>query len=255
VRHQREGYGFERALSLPCARLEDAQTLAVLVAAGRSSRMRAAQRKPFLELDGTLVLVRAARALAAAPSVRALVVVVHQDDVQHASELLDGPLRPRGLAAVVAGGDERIDSVRAGARHADAGVGTILVHDGARPLVTPEEVEAVIRAAREHGAALLALAMSETVKRSRDGRFAEESLPREELWRAQSPQAFEAARFRELLARAEREGFRPTDDAALWERWVGPVALVPGSPANLKISRPEDLEIARAIARSREKGP
>ena len=60
---------------------------------------------------------------------------------------------------------------------------------------------------------------------------------------------------RELLARAEREGFRPTDDAALWERWVGPVALVPGSPANLKITRPEDLEIARAIARSREKEP
>lgn len=213
--------------------------------------MGAGQRKPFLRLEDAPVLVWALRALAQAPSVAHIVVVVHPEDRERAEALLAGPRRPEQLAAILPGGAERIDSVRAGARWAVPDVDTILVHDGARPLVAPSAVEAVIQAARRHGAALLALALGETVKRSSDGRFAEETLPREQLWRAQTPQAFEAARFRELLARAEREGFAPTDDAGLWERYVGPVALVPGSPSNLKITQPEDLEIARAIVRAR----
>src|SRR5262245_52230548 len=89
----RRGYGFARTLSLPCPRLEHAHTLAVLVAAGRSSRMGAALRKPFLTLEGTPVLVHAVRALAEAPSVRRIVVVVHPDDQKRAEELLRGPRR------------------------------------------------------------------------------------------------------------------------------------------------------------------
>lgn len=231
--------------------MEHAHTLAVLVAAGRSSRMGAALRKPFLTLEGTPVLVYAVHALAEAPSVRRIVVVVHPDDQKRAEEILHGARRPQKLEAILPGGDERIDSVRTGALWPCAQADTILVHDGARPLVTPAAVESVIRAAREHGAALLALALHETVKRSPDGRFVEETLAREQLWKAQTPQAFQAVRFRELLERAQRDGFRPSDDSALWERYVGPVALVPGSPANLKLTQPEDLEIAQAIVRAR----
>ncbi len=232
-------------------RVLPAPTLAVLVAAGRSSRMGAALRKPFLTLEGTPVLVHAVRALAEAPSVRHIVVVVHPDDQKRAEEILRGPRRPAQLEAILPGGDERIDSVRTGALWPCEGIDTILVHDGARPLVLPSAVEGVIQAARVHGAALLALALRETVKRSSDGVFVQETLAREQLWKAQTPQVFEAGRFRELLARAERDGFRPTDDSALWERYVGPVALVPGSPSNLKLTQPEDLEIAQAIVRAR----
>lgn len=227
----------------------------MIVAAGRSSRMGATERKPFLELEGVPVLVRAAQAVAAAPSVKRMVVVVHPSDVQRAGELLSGRHRPAQLEGIVPGGDERIDSVRAGARWSAEDADVILVHDGARPLVTPAEVEATIRAAAEHGAALLALPLAETVKRSADGRFVAETLDRAALWKAQTPQAFAAERFRELLARAERDGFRPTDDAALWERYVGPVAIVRGSPANLKLTQPEDLEIAQAIVRARAQRP
>lgn len=213
--------------------------------------MGAALRKPFLTLEGTPVLIHAARALCEAPSVRHLVVVVHPDDLQRAEELLRGARRPRQLEVILPGGDERIDSVRTGALWPCAGVDTILVHDGARPLVLPAAVEGVIQAARKHGAALLALALRETVKRSSDGLFVQETLAREQLWKAQTPQVFAAARFRELLARAHAEGFRPSDDSALWERYVGPVALVPGAPSNLKLTQPEDLEIAQAIVRAR----
>jgi 2-C-methyl-D-erythritol 4-phosphate cytidylyltransferase len=231
--------------------LVHSHTLAVLVAAGRSSRMGAALRKPFLTLEGTPVLVHAVRALAEAPSVKSIVVVVHPDDLRRAEECLRGAQRPRQVEAILPGGAERIDSVRAGALWPCEGAERILVHDGARPLVTPALVEGVIRAAGEHGAALAALPMLDTVKRSSDGVHATETLAREGLWKAQTPQAFEARRFRELLERAAQEGFRPTDDAALWERYVGPVALVPGPSANLKITSQGDLEMAQAIVRAR----
>jgi 2-C-methyl-D-erythritol 4-phosphate cytidylyltransferase len=231
--------------------LEHSHTLAVVVAAGRSSRMGAALRKPFLTLEGVPVLVHAVRALADAPSVKRLVVVVHPDDQRRAEEVLRGAHRPRQLEAILPGGDERIDSVRVGALWPCEGVDKILIHDGARPLVTPAQVEAVIQAAREHGAALLALPVLDTVKRSSDGHFADSTLERAGLWKAQTPQVFEAERFRALLERAHAEGFRPSDDAALWERYVGPVALVAGSPANLKLTQSEDLEIAHAIVRAR----
>lgn len=213
--------------------------------------MGAAYRKPFLTLEGVPVLVHAVQALAEAPSVKRIVVVVHPDDQRRAEELLTGAHRPGQVEAILPGGEERIDSVRVGALWPCAGVDKILIHDGARPLVTPALIEAVIQAARQHGAALLALPVLDTVKRSADGRFVESTLERAGLWKAQTPQVFEAQRFRELLERAQADGFRPSDDAALWERYVGPVAIVPGTPANLKLTQPADLEIAQAIVRAR----
>jgi len=231
--------------------LEHSRTLAVVVAAGRSSRMGAALRKPFLTLEGVPVLVRVVDALSEAPSVKRIVVVVHPDDQRRAEEILRGARRHDLVEAILPGGAERIDSVRTGALWPCADIDKILVHDGARPLVTPALVEGVIRAAREHGAALAALPEMDTVKPSDDGKFVAGSLDRTGLWKAQTPQVFEAQRFRELLERAEREEFRPTDDAALWERYVGPVAIVPGLPSNLKLTQPEDLEIAQAFVRLR----
>lgn len=227
-------------------------TLAVLVAAGRSTRMERSERKPFLDLGGASVLARAAQALAAAPSVTWLVVVVAEEDLERARAALAGLAK---LDAILPGGAERIDSVRAGAGREGPAPELVLVHDGARPLVTVPVIEAVLAAAREHGAALAAVPVADTLKRSRNGRLAHETVERAGLWRAQTPQAFEATRFRECLVRAEREGFRPTDDAALWERYVGPVALVPDLPSNLKITTPFDLEIARALVAAQSSEP
>lgn len=232
--------------------MEIAHTLAVVAAAGKSSRMGAALRKPFLMLEGQPILLRAFQAVAEARSVQRVLVVCHPSDVQRADDMLKRSRAHHKLEAIVPGGDERIDSVRVGALWPVKDVEFLLIHDGARPLVTTAQVETTIQAAREHGAALMALKIFDTVKRSHDGTHVTETLDRAELYKAQTPQVFRADRYREILARAEAEGFRPTDDSALWERYVGPVAIVPGDPANLKITQPEDLDLARGVVRARE---
>ena len=118
------------------------------------------------------------------------------------------------------------------------------------PAITPG-CRTTIRTAAESGAALVALGMRDTVKRSTDGKHACETLDRSLLWSAQTPQVFERTRFLELLRIAEQERWTPTDDSALWERLVGPVTLVAGSATNWKITTPEDLLLAEALLRSR----
>lgn len=204
-------------------------------------------RKAWLELAGRTLLERSCAPFAACAAVVEIVLVVHREDVPRAAALrASSPLLSK-VRAIVAGGDERTDSVRLGARACTEDVGLIAVHDAARPLVSAEHVAAVIERARSAGAALLAVPVADTIKRAPDGLRAVETLARAELFAAQTPQCFHAARFLELLARAEADGFAPTDDAALWEAYVGPVALVEGSPSNLKITRRADLAIAAAL--------
>ncbi|WP_419186359.1 2-C-methyl-D-erythritol 4-phosphate cytidylyltransferase [Rohdeia mirabilis] len=226
---------------------------AVLVAAGSSRRMgsipgRTPSNKTLLEAAGAPLLVHAARALA---SVVDAVVVVGRADQLGALESTLAEFRVGRVAAVVAGGAERADSVRAGLAAVPASATTVLVHDAARPLVLPLDVARVVDAAREHGAALLVEAMVDTVKHSTDGRFAGRTLDRSELWRAQTPQGFDRERLVALHAAAERAGRRTTDDASLWEEDGGKVALVESGGPNPKVTRPDDLVWVRAVLRAR----
>lgn len=221
------------------------QVLAVLVAAGRGERMGGSRPKAFLEIAGQPMLLRAARALAACPAVDALVAVVPRDEQENARRLLE-PLAK--LCAVVPGGVRRQDSVLEGMKQAPDGFdGILIVHDAARPLVEPALVAAVVAKAREVGAALPVLALPDTVKRVDAGRVVE-TLERRELFGAQTPQAFRFS----LLVRAYEEAFRDrvtlTDEAMAVERLGEPVAVVPGSETNRKLTTPEDLAWAEAVA-------
>ncbi len=227
---------------------------AVLVAAGESTRMRSSSggvRKPLMRLAGRALVEHACAAFDAAPSVGALVIVAHRDDVETLERLARTSPAMRRVIRVVAGGAQRTDSVRAGVEAAPAHFDVVLVHDAARPLITPAVIESAVALAAREGAALVAAPVSDTLKRSSDGLRAEATLEREHVWAAQTPQAFRASLLRELLARAQRESFTPTDDAALYERYVGPIPLVRGERSNLKVTVPEDLVIAEAILAQR----
>ena len=225
------------------------QAAAVIVAAGRGERLGAAIPKAFVAVAGVPMLLHAARRVALSPEVGRIVVVVGASDVDRARMLLMQH-GVRNVTAVVPGGAHRQDSVFAGLSHlGEAPVA--VVHDGARPLVPPDVVTAVIQAAAEAGAASAGLPVRETVKLV-DGADARQTLDRDRLWVAHTPQAFRTALLREAHHRAKAEGFYGTDDAVLVERLGYAVRMVEDSPRNLKVTVPADLDLAEAYAGQRQ---
>jgi 2-C-methyl-D-erythritol 4-phosphate cytidylyltransferase/2-C-methyl-D-erythritol 2,4-cyclodiphosphate synthase len=221
---------------------------AVVVAAGSSSRM-AGTDKLLADVGGRPVLRWALDSLSAAPSVRDIVVVAPRDRVP---ALLAFPWLDALGARVVPGGERRQDSVAAGVRATHAEV--VLVHDGARPFVSASVVEAVAMAAREHGAAIPVLPVVDSLKRVEAGAIVA-TASRQGLFRAQTPQG---ARRDVLLAATEALAAGPEefgDEAELLARYGVAVTTVSGDPANLKLTVPADLELARALAAGRTGTP
>jgi 2-C-methyl-D-erythritol 4-phosphate cytidylyltransferase len=223
--------------------------VAVLVlGAGLGERLRGELPKAFVSLLGRPLLVRSLAVMAEVSEVDRVVPVVARGDLERFAAL-DVAGIPK-LAPPVPGGAERQDSMRAGLAALDDGISLVVVHDAARPLVTPREVSRVIDAARECGAALLAHPVRDTIKRVRDGAVVE-TPKRSECYGAQTPQVFRRALLAEALAKAEAEGVVATDDAQLVERLGQRVRVVEGSPENIKITLSTDLVLAEAILRAR----
>lgn len=228
----------------------------VVVAAGSATRMGTqAVRKPLLELGGRALVVFTAQRLAAAPSVAELVVVTHPDDGERIGELL-GEARLPVPARTVPGGASRTESVRAGVAACATHTLAIGVHDGARPFVAVEAIERCVAAALEHGGALLATPVTDTLHAARPEQpdRSERTVDRTHLWAAQTPQCFRAGEFRALLE-ALPDSADATDDAGLWRATGRHVQLVPSSPDNFKITRPDDLSRARALLAALPESP
>lgn len=215
---------------------------AIIVAGGVGSRLKSRVHKSFVRLKGRPMLAWALKALERSPSVRDLVVVAHPADLAAARALIRRE-KLRKPATVVPGGDSRMASVLCGMRALPARASWVLVHDAARPLVTPQLIEATIRAAKQAKAAIAAVPVVPTIKQGKGG-WVVKTLDRSTLWAVQTPQVFE----RKLLEEAHRRANgAATDDAALVEAIGKKVRLVPGSDRNLKVTTPEDLLIAEAL--------
>jgi 2-C-methyl-D-erythritol 4-phosphate cytidylyltransferase len=221
------------------------RTGAVIVAAGSSTRMGGAD-KLLLPLGGRPLLAHAVSVFAAHPRIERLVVVASPANREQTAGLLR-QLAPGAL--LTAGGARRRDSVRAGLDLL-ADCAYVVVHDGARPLVTSELIDAVLDGARAAGAAVCALPVTDTVKRGDQQGKVRETVPRHGLWLAQTPQAFR----RELLLRGhEASDLDASDDALLIELLGERVVLVPGSRENIKVTEPPDLLLAEAILQARSR--
>jgi 2-C-methyl-D-erythritol 4-phosphate cytidylyltransferase len=224
-------------------------TGAVIVAAGRGTRMGGVD-KCALPLAGEPILLHSVRTIASL--VDRLVIVVAPDRLAAWMHLVAQPRWPR-VDALVPGGEARSDSVHAGliALGGAAHPETILIHDGARPLVTQDTVACCIEAARDYGAAIVAIPVTDTVKRVRDGIIIE-TPDRASLWAAQTPQAFRAELLEAAFAWANGAGHGPfTDEAGLVEAFGHPVHVVRGEVTNIKVTNREDLIVAEALLRAR----
>jgi 2-C-methyl-D-erythritol 4-phosphate cytidylyltransferase len=193
------------------------------------------------------MVLRALRPFVAHPEVAQVVLVLPAADAAAPPEFLRGLLGD-GLL-FVAGGTERGDSVAAGLAALAPACTTVLVHDAARPFVVRAVIDAVIDRARAGEGAVAAVRVSDTLKESSpdDASLVGRTVPRDGLWRAQTPQGFPRAVLERAHAAAS-SGMGATDDAALVERIGVPVRLVPDSPMNLKVTTPEDLALAELLA-------
>lgn len=215
----------------------------VLPAAGAGTRLGARTPKQFLRLAGVPIVRATVEQFARHPAVATIVVVAPAAHVDHTRRVLRGVRFP-GRLDVVAGGGERQESVALGLRAIAGDPDVVVVHDAVRPFVTRALIDAVLAAAREHGAAICALPVKETVKRVVDG-MVEATVDRSVLWSVQTPQAFRAALLREAHDKARRDGFLGTDEAMLVERLGEPVWVIRGLESNVKITTREDLRLAR----------
>jgi 2-C-methyl-D-erythritol 4-phosphate cytidylyltransferase/2-C-methyl-D-erythritol 2,4-cyclodiphosphate synthase len=215
----------------------------IIVAAGRSTRMGADVPKPLLDLGGRTMLQRSVEVFDVHPGIDELVVVLPAALVTAGPSLVGPTARP---CRFVAGGDRRQDSVRLGFAALSVAVDPILVHDAARPFADAGLIDRVIAAAAEDGAAVPAVRARDTVKRvDLDRQVVAETLPREQIWLAQTPQGFSRRVFEDALAVAAR-GVEATDDAMLAEQAGHAVRVVTGDERNVKITTADDLAHLRA---------
>lgn len=215
---------------------------AVVVAAGNSSRMGGGRSKTLADLAGKPVVRWSLESLAACPEIAEIVIVCRAEDTAEMQLAAAGlPLQ----VTTVVGGSERQESVRRGVEALALGSEYILIHDGARPMVTPKVISRVCADAIEYGAATAAVPAKDTCKLG-DG-FVEETPPREKLFAVQTPQAFKKDMYLYAIGRAEDSGKSYTDDCQLIESVEGRVRLTDGDYRNIKITTPEDLLTVRAF--------
>ena len=235
----------------------------IIPAAGLGTRMAAAGKpaparsKQFLEVGGQPILFHALRRFAAVPAVTEILLVLRQAEIPGLELALqsanDALLAAKPLRLVV-GGETRQDSVANGLTALNCAEDDIvLVHDAVRPFVDERIITDVIAAVAKYGAAIAGLPAVDTVKqvdRTAEGALIHATIPREKIVLAQTPQGFRCGLLKQAFAQAKAEGFQGTDEASVVEHLGHEVAVVMGSPRNIKITQPGDLALAEFYLRA-----
>jgi 2-C-methyl-D-erythritol 4-phosphate cytidylyltransferase len=221
----------------------------ILPAAGKSTRFSAQKRKkPFVELKGRPIWVRTAEHFVSREDVAQTLIVISPDDLDWFKEKFRPNLAFMEVE-LVTGGKERADSVENALARVHADVDFVAVHDAARPLLTAKWINEVFKEAERCDAAIPGIPVTSTLKKVQSaestGNLIQATVPRDQLWLAQTPQVFR----RDLLleAYAKRGDCQATDEASLVEKLGHPVKVVPGSPMNLKITTYDDFKMAEAL--------
>jgi 2-C-methyl-D-erythritol 4-phosphate cytidylyltransferase len=228
------------------------KTIALITAGGKGQRMQSSTAKQFLLLGGKPVLAQTIAVFEACLFVDEIFVIAPQDEMAKVQTDIVEKYQYKKVLKVVRGGRTRQQSVWNGLRAIKSDCAWVVIHDGVRPLIAPQLIEAGIMEARQTGAAIVAVPARDTVKRLGPGGKLQ-TLNREEIWLAQTPQIFEFSLLCQAHHKANQDKFTGTDDASLVERLGHPVSLIPGDYGNIKITTPEDLTIAEALIKKKRK--
>jgi 2-C-methyl-D-erythritol 4-phosphate cytidylyltransferase len=220
---------------------------AIIVAAGRGVRMGGSIPKQYLLLGNFPVVSHSLMAFDDCRAIDRLYLVVPEPDVDYCARKILRPLRLAKPVQLVPGGAQRQLSVYNGLCRIEHKQGMVLIHDGVRPFVDPDHIRSCLEGAGETGACIPAVPVTETLKNVSSAGVIENTIDREGIWQAQTPQAFSYDVIMKAHAKARKDGFLASDDALLVERLGEKVRVIAGNKDNLKITTPEDLQTARAI--------
>ena len=218
---------------------------AIIPAAGLGVRMGRSVPKQFLQLNHQSVLRHTVNAFEKYGLFSAVILVAPADSIDATcDEFADIKV----ISRIVSGGKKRQDSVFAGLKALDEDVDIVVVHDGVRPFLNRRMIRESVDIAAEHGAAITAIPVSDTIKRVNSQGFVDRTINREGLWRVQTPQAFRYSLLRQALEKAASDSYYGTDEGSLIEYIGKAVKIIHGSELNIKITQPEDLILAEKIA-------
>jgi 2-C-methyl-D-erythritol 4-phosphate cytidylyltransferase len=220
---------------------------AIIVAAGKGVRMKGTMRKQYLDLSGRPVLAHSIMAFDSCSLVKEIFLVVPKEDVEYCQNKILSLLDLKKCINLVHGGAKRQDSVYNGLQAINKNTETVVIHDGVRPFIHPEDLKECILGSKKYGACILATSAIDTLKRVSESDIIVATLPRENIWLAQTPQAFQYDLIIKAHETARRYGYVGTDDASLVEKLGEDVKVINGSRFNIKITKKEDLDIAKAM--------
>ncbi|WP_409303707.1 2-C-methyl-D-erythritol 4-phosphate cytidylyltransferase [Peribacillus sp. SCS-155] len=224
----------------------------VIPAAGQGKRMKAGKNKLFIELDHIPIIVHTINVFEHDPNCKKIILAINPNE----EEIFKQYIAQYGFKTdikLVPGGKERQQSVYNGINHASED-SIVLVHDGARPFITHQLIDRLVIAANEHGGAIIAVPVKDTIKKGLHN-IVIETVERSSLWAVQTPQAFRLSVLKNAHELAEAAGFQGTDDASLLERNGEEVIIIEGNYDNIKITTGEDLYFAEAILQKKRSLP
>jgi 2-C-methyl-D-erythritol 4-phosphate cytidylyltransferase len=224
------------------------KAVAVIVAGGKGERMgQAGMRKQYLPLNGSMILMHTLSPFVQCDAVEAIYLVVPPTDLAFCKEsirLSETESKPLHL---VPGGSERQDSVFAGLKAAEGKADLVIIHDAVRPFVRPDWITETVDQAGRHGACILAVPATDTLKQCGPEQTIHRTMDRKGVWLAQTPQTFHFPLILRAHENARQHNISATDDAELLEHLGYPVRVIPGSRLNIKITTPDDLALAKGV--------
>jgi 2-C-methyl-D-erythritol 4-phosphate cytidylyltransferase len=228
------------------------KNIALIPAAGCGARMGSTIKKPYLQLNNRPVLYHSLAAFDRAPSIDRIIIAVTPGEEACCETDVVRKFAFKKKITVIAGGEVRQESVHCLLEQVPENTALVLIHDGARPLITVELIERALKETDQWQATVAAVPVKDTIQATDDAGFVRETLPREQLWSIQTPQTFALQLIREAHAKALRDGFIGTDEGSLVERMGKPVRIIMGAYDNIKVTTPEDLIIAEALLKNRK---
>lgn len=219
----------------------------IIVAGGSSTRMGGDVRKPYLCIKNKPIFYHTLKTYSNVSDINQIIFVVNEMDIQQVKDIWGESLKEFGVTDIITGGKRRQDSVGNGLKRVNTDSDIVLIHDCVRPFISKDIVLQVIDQVITHGAAIVAVPVKDTIKEVGKDMAIKRTVPRADLWAAQTPQGFKYEIVMKAFSELEKQDFDVTDDAQMVERCGYNVSIVTGSYDNIKITTPDDLKIAEAF--------